>query len=130
MRMLVINDEVKAKAARIIEHANLFPYYPGKSIPGDHPNHVGMFNSYRVVYSLTVVGGVAHRHLSISLPDARPPHVFPNPMAVFTIADLFGFTGWDHKSETPPETWAMEIDREHPTVILLQIIGAAEPAIQ
>jgi hypothetical protein len=106
MRVLVINDFTKQSVQRVVDYAlrREHWYVPGKSdeAPGDCPEHVAQLDSYRCVFSITLDRGTAYRHLSISVPSAD----LPNPFTAFTIAQMFGFTGWDGKSIAPlPAGW-------------------------
>lgn len=60
-----------------------------------------ILDTFRCVFSYSKVNGILLRHLSISVPGGKYPNIF----AAFTIAELFGFTGWDQKSEVPPADW-------------------------
>jgi hypothetical protein len=61
------------------------------------------------------------RHLSISVPGKN----YPNPFAAFTIAALFGFTGWDEKTiEPPPEGWEIHVQLHEHCIVMAQIIRA------
>lgn len=103
MRMLVINDEVRARAAEIVAYAEAHPYKPPHDrAPGDDPNLSMEINTYRAVFSRTILDGVEFRHLSISVPGGK----YPGPEAAFMIADLFGFTGWDIEANEIPSDWA------------------------
>lgn len=91
VRPLVIDDEAKAIAARVIAHAEAHPYHPrpGSTPPGDDPNFVAKLGTYRAVFTITHSDRMVFRHLSISVPGKG----FPNPLAVMLIGELFGFTG-------------------------------------
>jgi len=110
MRMLVIDDEVRARAAAVIAHAEKNPFVPPYATPpGDDPELTMEIGTYRVVFSRTVMGEVEFRHLSVSVPGG----LYPGPEAVFFIAtDLFGFTGWDVESDRIPPDWAVQPKKE------------------
>ena len=122
LRALVLDDEAKAKVAKIKAYAEAHPYVPGPHavIPGENPNCWGMFNSYKVVFSITKSDGMDWRHLSMSIPGGKYPH----PLAVFSMCELFGFTGWDGKSIEMPPGWAGKTEKR-PTkcVVIVQMCG-------
>jgi hypothetical protein len=119
-RPLLIDDDARERAARIVRHAEEHHYIPGEGVtpPGLDDNFCGMFNTFRVVFSITRMGPIAARHLSVSVPGEH----YPNPYAVFTLAELFGFTGWDGRSERPPKTWAIGMEEAFRAVIVVQYI--------
>lgn len=123
MRALVIDDAAKAEAARVISYAMEHPYHPrqGAPVPGDDPGHVAELNTFRAVFSFTVMQGQTFRQLSISVPGG----LWPNPWAVCMIAELFGFTGWDGVTVDPlPASWMAHVAAEAP----LRHIGIAQMA--
>jgi hypothetical protein len=118
MRPLIINDAARAKAARVLAYADSHHYHPGRpgqTTPGDNPNFVANFDTYRAVFTYTHGDGLIYRHLSVSVPSKK----FPNPAAAFMIATLFGFTGWDERTiDRPPEGWQIDVsDKEHCIVL-------------
>jgi hypothetical protein len=132
MRMLVIDAEAKLKAMNILEYASkpehFFIVGPGgvlpfpQTRPGENPNLTVYLNTYRCVFSFTkeTATGKVYRHLSVSVPSGK----YPNPFAVYEIATLFGFTGWDGVSEKPPEGWGGKVDEEDHCIQLIQMLGA------
>jgi hypothetical protein len=104
MRLLTIDAVAQAKIAHLIEHAEEHHYHAGVDpTPGDDPAFVIHLDSYRVVFTLTEGHGKLWRQLSISVPAQGK---FPNPAAAFTIAQEFGFTGWDGKTwNRLPDNW-------------------------
>lgn len=114
LRPLVIDDEARAKAARVIEHAKAHHFHPGKDpSPGDDPRFVAYLNTYRCVFTFTHADdGKLYRHLSVSIPN---PGLFPHPAAILTIGTLFGLTGWDERTvDVMPKTWHLDINEvEH-----------------
>ncbi len=119
MRPLVIDDAARALAASVRAYADAHPYRPGPGVkpPGDNPEHVALINTFRVVYSLTEAGGQRFRHLSVSVPGTK----WPNPAVIWTIAELFGFTGWDQQAiDKPPDGWMMELDKVNRAVVVAQ----------
>jgi hypothetical protein len=122
MRMLVMDDMAKAKVKHVLDHA-LDPahyYRPHKDarVPGDDPRFVAHLDvGYRCVFTITEEpSGKIFRHLSISV-DGKD---MPNPLAAYSIADMFGFTGWDGKSELPPRGWMLNVDKADHCIVLGQ----------
>lgn len=110
MRALMIDDDVRARAAEVVAHAEANPYRPPyATAPGDDPKLTLQIDTYRCVFSRTVMGDVEFRHLSVSVPGG----LYPWPGAVFLIAaDLFGFTGWDKDGRHVPDDWAFQPKQE------------------
>jgi hypothetical protein len=123
-RPLIIDPATKARVAEVLAYAEKHPYRPGPGIPppGDDPHFVLPFShGYRAVFSYTHIKGKVARHLSISVPT---PRKYPNVAAAFTIAQLFGFTGWDeHTIDRSPNGWAMAVNEEEHCVTLVQEIN-------
>lgn len=127
MSVLVIDEETTALVRRVIEYAqaprNHYVIMEGgrsyQKAPGENPNHVVQLHSYRCVFSIshTKADGKTWRHLSISV---RERGKFPAPIVAFTIAGMFGFTGWDGQSEKPPRDWAGEANKEDNCILLFQ----------
>ena len=122
LRPLVIDEEVKALVGEVVSFAEGNHYYPGKSeiIPGDDPRHTVQLLSYRCVFSVTHFPSepLPMRHLSVSIPGTRYPH----PLVFCAIAELFGFTGWDGKSERPPAEWLVVIQKEDHCITAVQAV--------
>jgi hypothetical protein len=123
--MLTINPEVEASVQRLVSHALIRDhwYEPGRTefVPGDLPEFTINLDSYRCVFTVTKLGGGAFRHLTISVPSKD----FPHPFAAFTIAKLFGFTGWDGKAEVP-DTWEGRVDQQEHCIVLMQPLTDAQ----
>jgi|SRR5215475_10582682 len=119
MRALFIDDEARRKVDRVIAYAMDHPFYPGKSpTPGDIPGYVAFLNTYRCVFTFTRTRGMIYRHLTISVP---PENKYPNPVAAFLIAQLFGFTGYnDKKPEVPGPDWMMDIRDDENCIMIVQ----------
>lgn len=67
-------------------------YHPGKTafVPGDRLEFVLLSGTVRAVFTWTQSeDGDVHRHLSISTMARGYPH----PIVVWTLANMFGFTG-------------------------------------
>lgn len=123
MRALFIDEEARAKVQRVVEYASQPEhwYCPGlDAVAGDNPNYTCELNTYRCVFTYTVGDraiGTPWRHLSISVPSKD----YPNPAAAFTIAEMFGFTGWDGKTiNRMPDDWIMDVNRAEHCVMLAQ----------
>lgn len=123
MRVLVINDFTKQAVKRVLDYAERYEhwYRPGlaRRPPGDDQKHVTQLDSYRCVFSITLDRGIAYRHLSISVPSAD----LPNPFTAFTIAQMFGFSGWDGKSmpnSVLPAGWQVAPNKAEHCVVIMQ----------
>lgn len=126
MRPLLIDDAAKAKVRQVRDFAeqpaNL--YRPGltQRVPGDDPHFVtDLAVGFHCVFTITEVAGVQFRHLSISVDGGK----YPSPFAAYTIAELFGFEGWNQHSEKPPAHWHGGISEEDHCIILAEPIGEA-----
>lgn len=125
IRPLIINEDALATAKAILEYAEKHPYIANtKPVPGDDENFIGRFNDYTVVFSFTHANGIKYRHLSVSIP-ARGK--FANPITVFTIATMFGFTGWKGGMPSPPQGWGLEINEAENCVVVAQPIEMLVP---
>lgn len=124
MRPLVIDDAARWEADRVLHYAEAHHYVPGPGAkpPGDEPNFVAHFNTYRAVFSYTRSHGTLWRHLSVSVPEDG---MLPNPFAVWSLADLFGFIGWDQKSQDPPPDWMFSINDQEHCVVVGQVVQPA-----
>ena len=96
MRVLVIDAQAKAGAAKVVEYSslpeNLYVPGPAAKIPGDMKEHTLRLGDYKIVFSLTKdpSTGDVYRHLSISVPTKG---AFPHPAVVNEVLGLFGFKG-------------------------------------
>jgi hypothetical protein len=119
LRPLVIDDAVKARIAEIVAYADAHPYYPDSDapVPGDNPKYRATFSTYRCVYTKTVKQGVAFRHFSISVPEKD---MMPNPIIAFTLAQEFGFTGWDGHTIAAVEGWVVGPNSEENCITFVQ----------
>jgi hypothetical protein len=97
----------------------IFP--PVESVPGADAHYVVELNTFRCVFSFTQIGppGTLYRHLSVSIPGEK----YPGPLAFYTIAELFGFTGWDGESEEPAKDWLLDLNRDEHCLVLAQKIS-------
>lgn len=126
MRPLVIDVWARREAQRVLAWA-LDPkhwYRPGKDsrIPGDDRHFVAHFNAYRAVFTISESPQGVFRHLSISVLSENYPNVF----AAYTIAALFGFTGWDEKSIDLPPGWMARVSTEEHCIVLGQAYEKVE----
>ena len=127
LRPLVIDDQAKKKAQTIIAYARAHPItFAGTdtAVPGDDPHHWAWFNSYRVVFSFTKMvpprQPAIYRHMSVSVANGKRG-ALPNPIAMWTLAELFGFTGWDGRSQEPANTWMIDLkDEPVPNIVVAQ----------
>jgi hypothetical protein len=122
MRPLIIGEEERALVRWMVAYASEPDhwYRPGRTqMPGGDPAHCQTIWSYRCVFSFSVLGGNLVRHLSISVPSAG----MPNPVAAFTLAELFGFTGWSGGFD-PPKDWQLYVNRDEHCIVLGQTAAA------
>lgn len=119
-RALLIDPAVRSKIDEQRAWADLPQnwYHPERGngdSPGDDPAYVLILEvGFRVVYTHTVMKDKHYRHISISIAGQK----YPNPMACYTIAGLFGFTGGKRQgSEENPITtepgpdWLMDANK-------------------
>lgn len=132
MSHFIVDAAAKAKAAALVSYAEAHPYRPetpGARIPADDPGLVAIFDSFRVVFSITEMRGVRLRQLSISLVNRRRG-IYPHPHMAFAMADLLGFTGWavDGRSpELPAPDWSCRPVERDGCVSIIQQIGTTVP---
>lgn len=130
MRGLIIDEAAKAKIARVREYARQPEHFydalggaDGRvRIPGNDGNLQAHLDTFRCVFSYTKAEGKIWRHLSISVSGGK----YPNAFAAFTIADLFGFTGWGQKTEGPPSDWFCAPNMDDRCVVLAQPLKDGE----
>ena len=124
MRALVIDETAKEKVKAVTDFAwrpeNYYRVakdgFTFQRPPGDDPRHVALLDTFRCAFSITTQGKDTFRHLSISVPSEK----YPNPFAAFTIAEMFGFTGWDGRSGKMPEGWLGRVSEEEHCIVLAQ----------
>jgi hypothetical protein len=126
MRPLIIDRSARKQVERVLNFA-LEPkhwYRPrgDAQVPGNDYRFVANLNSFRCVFTITEDNGMTARHLSISVPSED----YPNPFAAYTIAELFGFTGWDGKSVKLPESWMARVNKEEHCIVLAQAYEKAQ----
>jgi hypothetical protein len=123
MRPLILDAETKQSVQRVIDFASLpeNTYIPANNAqpPGDNPQYVAQLNSFRCVFSITESKGKRFRQLSVSIPSK----LFPNAIAVFTIASLFGFTGGtiiEDITTEPCASWQIAIDENAHCIVVAE----------
>lgn len=123
MRPLTLSDGNKDKATEVVAFAERPEnwYHAGRVAwtPGDRSEYVTVLDTYRCVYTHTVWEGRHFRHLSISVPGGR----WPSPIAVFTLATFFGFTGADIEDEVatvPGLDWDINMDDDEQCIVVVQ----------
>ena len=125
---LIIDDIQKEAVASLVlfaqEEENWYRLQQDKWIPGHREEYCVHLNNYRCVFTHTVVEGVRHRHLSISIPGKN----YPNPIAFYTIATWFGFTGAKMLNDVAiePGKWGFCIHEQDGCIILVEEIGKVE----
>jgi hypothetical protein len=134
IRPLVISSEQREAIDHLVNFAKQpdMWYVAGKSrwIPGDNPPYVLHVDTYRCVFTYTLVhDGSVYRHLSISVSGEDYPHL----LVVFSIASMFGFTGGKDASgvvcTAPGDDWIVRINTNEHCIVVAQLIlhpGRAE----
>ena len=120
IRILDLGDQSLRKTAKVAAYAkkkvNWYnPRVAGwmSKIPGHDPRSQCELNDYRCVFSYTIDSErrKVFRHLSISVPSEN----YANPIAVKTIASMFGFTGSDGAHDDNfPEDWVIRVKKDGP----------------
>lgn len=123
MGVLVIDDVFKQDIVRVRAFAELPSnwYRPEKhGPPGDNPRYVVKCGTYRIVFSITFLKDQTFRHLSISTSGTS----WPNPLTIWTVAHLFGFTGVEPDENDlvhdPGDDWMVSMDEEYRAVVVAQ----------
>jgi hypothetical protein len=120
MRPLFIGAQERASVRGLVVYAAEPKrwYRPEQAkVPGNDPAFCLHLWTYRCVFSFSVIDGDLLRHLSISVPSTG----MPSPIAAFTLAELFGFTGWTGSYETPKD-WQIYANHEEHCIVLGQPI--------
>lgn len=90
-------------------------------VPGDRPGHVLLNGTTRVVFSFLQVEGRERpfRYMTVSTTASGG---LPNPVAVFTLAHMLGFTGAEADGAgvvlRPSRTWGLDLNRIERTVVV------------
>jgi hypothetical protein len=99
---LVINEEVRRMVARVVDEAR---WRWRESAFGCEAVRLG---SYRCEFCFRRDGEKVYRCLKVSV-KGRGKYKYPHPFAVFKIAELFGFSGWDGQGALhKPKDWVVE----------------------
>lgn len=102
LRVLELGDASRQRAHEVALYAarpeNWYRPRVSQWVPGDRPEHVADLGDFRCAFSYSVTQGRLHRHLSISTRTPTGPGL-PAPLAVWTIASWFGFTGAEASAE-------------------------------
>jgi len=133
MRVLTIDDDQRTAIKHLVNFARQPDawYKPGRSrwIPGDNPQYVLHVDSYRCVFTYTLMlEGTVYRHLSLSVPGKAYPH----PLATKIIADMFGFTGSREAAPDDPgfgPDWLLDMHEDENCIVVAQVVmepGKAE----
>ena len=131
MRPLVIGPEVQKAANELVSFAskreNWFDPRIHKWTPGDRSEYTIAFNTYRCCFTYTVGKNESvHRMLSISVPGKD----YPNIIAVWTIAEMMGFTGGKKVNDTMMDRatdWVVYIEQATHAVVVAQQIHDLKP---
>lgn len=124
MPALMIDESIEAQAKQVMAYAIDHVWHADYETaaakpPGDNPNHCLLLSGhYRVVFSYTEFKGKMLRDISVSVPQK-----YPHPIAMYTIAELFGFTGWDQRSAEPPADWIIHVDESARVVRVVQMLN-------
>jgi len=126
MKALIFDETNKQKVEKLLEFANRPENYyvigTTSFIPGDRPEYVAQINDYRCVFTMTKDEGLIYRHLSISVPV---PGRLPHPIAAFTMATWFGFTGAIMNKDVamePGKDWQIGLGGDKGCVVFLQAL--------
>jgi hypothetical protein len=127
MRPLVLDNETRKHIGEVLTFAKENHYRPGLSenVPGDDARHVvAIFKGYWAVFSFTEgPDGGLYRHLTVSVDGPN----YPSPLAAFTIAEAFGFTGWTlEMGEKLPGDWMGDVNKEDHCVTIIQPVRKSE----
>lgn len=137
MSLLVIGPEARWRIGNLRKFAEGREHWfrPGVDdwTPGDMPEYVATVSDYRVVFTWSIGGSdVVYRHLSVSSP--RPETHLPIPYTCWSLATLFGFTGFDPDNpgrdvEHVPDGWQARIDKDAPiaNIAVIQHIEGVSP---
>jgi hypothetical protein len=122
VRPFIIDDQLKARVRAIEAYARGHPYIPGETVvPGDCPDYVLETPfGYRAVFSYTRAPSGLYRDFSFGVDT---PGSYPNEFVTYTLAQLFGFTGWDGVTiSPPPPEWVLAKDPHYDAIRLIQEI--------
>ena len=124
VRPFIVDDELKERVREIEAYARAHPYIPGETVvPGESPEYVLETPfGYRAVFSYTRTPNGLYRDFSFGVDE---PGKYPNEFVTYTLAALFGFTGWDGETIVPaPEEWVLAKDPHYDAIRIVQEIEA------
>jgi hypothetical protein len=129
MRALILTPAVRQQCRDLATWAERPDnwYRPDRDAepPGDNPAYVLMLeHGFRAVYTCTAVDGKRFRHLSVSVEGTK----YPNEVAAFTIAGMFGFTGGAVTGEAttaPGPDWQIVVDKPTRSIVFVQEVPDA-----
>jgi hypothetical protein len=133
LRALELGDASRQRAHEVAlyaaRHENWYRPRVSTWVPGDRPEHVADLGDFRCAFSYSVTQGTLYRQLSISTRGPTGPGL-PAPIAVWTIASWFGFTGAAASAEglveRPAGDWMFRpVTVPFKCVVLAQEIGPA-----
>jgi hypothetical protein len=130
MIFLPITPEVKEAAERIAEYAahedHWYTPHADLQPPGNNPEHVLRAGNVRAVFSWTrdPYSGDVVRHLTVSV-EGR----WPQPVVVWTLANMFGFTGAE-ADETgvvmdKADTWQVGVNDDEQCIAVIEKVEGA-----
>jgi hypothetical protein len=132
MRPLLITPTTRQEMQDLVDFAsrpeNWYKVGTSNWFPGERPEFARNLDTFRVVFSMTEIPDEGlYRHVSVSIPPGTR-HPLPNPVAVFTIAKMCGFTGGKEPSEgvitEPASDWMISTAREpDPCIIVAQKVN-------
>lgn len=130
--MLILNDaQERAKEIALFAAKPENWYRIGEStfIPGDRPEYVLTSGTTRAVFTWTRITETdVRRHMSISVMSRN----YPNPVLVWTLAHMFGFTGSKPDAsgviQEPSKTWAIGIDDDEHCIVVQEKVLDLSPS--
>jgi len=126
-RPFLIDEKFKADCERLRVFAespkNWYLFDETNHVPGDNPQYVLEFDSYRAVFTITHAPKFKpkpFRHLTVSVPG--PGDAYPHPLVVVTLAHYLGFTGatLDNAVVKEPGPWGIGLDEDDECAIVQQ----------
>lgn len=127
MNILFLTKDTEARAKEIAVYAAKPGnwYRPGETLtlPGEHPEYVLVSGTIRAVFTWTrATKSLVIRHMSVSVQGAN----YPNPLTVWTLAHMFGFTGAKPDEHglvhQPANTWGCFVDKDERCVVVQEKI--------
>lgn len=132
MSVLLMGPELREAVARVRAHAehrgNWYEPCVGSVVPGDTPVHTVRSGTIKAVFTWTLTQDTRIlRHLSVSTATGGA-ETYPAPLAVFTIAHLFGFTGAQADDNglvhSSPKHWTVGGVRAEQCIMVLEELSA------